>query len=390
MADIKISIFGVVTLLIGVSIILFSPFITTILVLVLCVCIMFLNLFVRPKNLYVLTVPISIILIISNHLLYAKRAIGRVKFDDLIGNYSDFLRIREAGFDGLLADISQFRLDFGLSFIHYLLRDISLSERDLFYVYQWIQIGLLLLVIYMMKIKLSKINKHGILLPLIVLLTPDFNSTQFSRQLISLYIVVLLYFTSARLITRFALPSFLHFSSSGVVIILTLLELKAFYIKTLIALIFLVILWRFIEYKIPTLITVYGTLQLFTAESSGVDFKKTILIMAIFSISLIHFKRHMRTILIMSTCIAFTALIQYFIPTYGLRVIQLMAILFVLIAFEKSLFQESTSRLIMLVSALLAVLNSFPNIWNSYYDAGNIFFLADYCAMFELWCLLET
>ena len=141
------SVISLIIILIGVTITIINPFYSTLCALILCIWIILLELCLKPKNLYKLSLPMTIILVLSNHILYAKRAIGRVNYDDLIGNYQDYLRIRETGVEGLIADILDFRLDFGLSFLHFILSEIHLSERGLLYVYQWIQIGLLFLII---------------------------------------------------------------------------------------------------------------------------------------------------------------------------------------------------------------------------------------------------
>ena len=68
-------------------------------------------------------------IVVSDHLLYAKRRIGAVNYDDLIGNFSDYERIVHDGTAALLHDVINFRIDLLFSFMHYLLSLFEITPR---------------------------------------------------------------------------------------------------------------------------------------------------------------------------------------------------------------------------------------------------------------------
>jgi hypothetical protein len=324
-------------------------------------------------------------IVVSDHLLYAKRRIGAVNYDDLIGNFSDYERIVQGGTASLLHDLINFRIDFLFSFMHYLLSFVEITPRELLYTYQILQFVLLCWLLYLVYKVLLKNNIAYLLIAFTFFVTPNFYSTQFSRQLTSLYILVILVLSSANKLKVLIMPSIIH-ASSLVPALLLVLRNYNFFKFSFFVFPLLFILPNLLEFKIEGVLLTYGSVDSLVGIERSFDSKKIAFIVLVSLIGIIKLKECKNFVLISIIYISILTLIYHYIPLYGIRIVQFVFFHLLIIGIIDNIFKYNFAKFGLLVTAPLFAVNSLYNIIRSSTTFDSPFYINDSCAYYELIC----
>jgi len=324
-------------------------------------------------------------IVVSDHLLYAKRRIGAVNYDDLIGNYSDYERIVQDGTGALLHDVINLRIDVFFSFMHYLFSFIEITPRELLYIYQTLQFVLLCWLLYLVYKVLVRNNIAYLLVAFAFFVTPNFYSTQFSRQLTSLYLLAILVLLSANKLKVLIIPSIVHASSLVPAALLAFRNLN-FLQMSFVVFPLLFIVPILLEIKLERVLLTYGSVDLLLEVGHSFDTKKTAFIVLILALGFIKIKAY-KNILAISLIYVSTLMLTYlYMPLYGIRAAQFAFFHIFIISVMGDIFISKFARFGLLVIAALLGVNSLYNIIKGAAAFDSPFYINDSCAFYELIC----